>query len=346
MPEARVVRPELARDLRLFVSGTAVGNAAMPEDFAAASVVAVRRAAYWSDAVSHSLFPMTAILPEPERFTGVIRHWPMGCGALSYFRTGPVEYRREREHLGADDRHDVLITLSCCSEVELAQSDRVVRCGSDQLVIERGDAPSVFSQENDNAMLVLKAPIAALRQRSRAVDRYSPRVFDARHGVGGLLADTLKALPRRLDGVDDAARDGLLNYALDLLALVMEGDEQVLGSNAATISAGHLSRAERFIRLNLTDFALSPSRVAEACGISTRYLHQLFHGTGNSVSRWIREARLARCHEQLLDPHCRDSIAEIACRAGFADPAGFSRHFRAFYGYTAQDVRQRAGQGG
>ncbi len=318
----------------------------MPEDFAADAVAAPKRAAYWSDAVSQSLFPMTAILPEPAHFSGMIRHWPMGCGALSYFRTGAVQYRREREHLGPEDRDDVLITLSCRSEIELVQNATTLRCKGNQLVIERGDAPSVFSQDQDNAMLVLKAPIAALRQRSRAVDRAWPRVFDARQGVGGLLADTMKALPRRLDGVGNSARDGILNYTLDLLALVMEGDEQALGSCSATISAGHLSRAERFIRLNLTDFDLSPMRVAEACGISTRYLHQLFHGTGNSVSRWIREARLARCHEQLQDTQCRESIAEIAYRSGFADPAMFSRHFKTLYGYTAQEARVRAAQKG
>ena len=136
---------------------------------------------------------------------------------------------------------------------------------------------------------------------------------------------------------------GLLNYALDLLTLTMESDGRVLGSASAPVTAAHLSRAERFIRLNLGDSTLSPARVADACGISVRYLHQLFHATGTSVSRWIRETRLHRCHDLLLEPQCRDGIAEIAYRAGFADPAAFSRHYKTLFGCTAQETRARGG---
>ena len=55
------------------------------------------------------------------------------------------------------------------------------------------------------------------------------------------------------------------------------------------------------------------------------------------------EARLARARALLVDPASRhEPIARIAARSGFEDPAGFSRRFRARYGWTPRACRAAA----
>ena len=75
---------------------------------------------------------------------------------------------------------------------------------------------------------------------------------------------------------------------------------------------------------------LTPARVAQAEGISERYLQKLFEGVGDNFTRYVRERRLQRAWADLSNPtEAHRSISEIAYRYGFGDSAHFSRTFRA-----------------
>jgi AraC-like DNA-binding protein len=102
---------------------------------------------------------------------------------------------------------------------------------------------------------------------------------------------------------------------------------------------GHLLRCEHFIRTHLDDMKLTPQTIADGCGISLRYLHQIFEGEGLTVCAYIRNQRLAICDTLLRDPNCRKSISEIAYQWGFADQAQFSRNYRGRFGCTPSEAR-------
>jgi AraC-like DNA-binding protein len=106
-----------------------------------------------------------------------------------------------------------------------------------------------------------------------------------------------------------------------------------------------LRRVERFVRANLADSDLSPQIIAERCGISVRYLHQLFESQGATICSWLRHQRLLMCNESLRDPLNRKSIAEIAYQWGFGDQGQFGRHYRAHFGCTPSDARDAARSG-
>ncbi len=53
------------------------------------------------------------------------------------------------------------------------------------------------------------------------------------------------------------------------------------------------------IEARLNDLNLSPTRIAEANGISIRYLYTLFSEQGETVSGWVRRRRLLRCRAEL-----------------------------------------------
>ncbi|WP_157869187.1 helix-turn-helix domain-containing protein, partial [Streptomyces atriruber] len=81
---------------------------------------------------------------------------------------------------------------------------------------------------------------------------------------------------------------------------------------------------------------------AAAHHISTRYLHRLFQDQGLTVSSWIRRLRLERCRRALANPTLAAvPVGAIAARWGFAQPAVFTRAFRAAYGLTPSEVRAR-----
>jgi AraC-like DNA-binding protein len=82
--------------------------------------------------------------------------------------------------------------------------------------------------------------------------------------------------------------------------------------------------------------------VADACGISKRYLHELFSDTNKTVSQFIREERLIAARD-VIGASRHLPMAEIAYRFGFSDQAQFSRLFKALFGLTPTDWRRQAG---
>ena len=314
----------------------------MTHQYATRSVIGEHRAQFWTDAVSTVLFPMASSCADPIGFDGVLKTWHLSNASLSHVQSGPVSYHRERHHLSHDVEEEILVSFSGQSELVFTQNDRTLKVGRGQFVVQRGHAPYELRQAEANEILVLKLPAAMLAQRLRSIDRYSSLVFDASSGTGALLLDMLLALPKRATEINEVTRGGLSACLIELLALTMEGDARVLGGELSSVQAGHLARAERYIRQNLSNRALSPELIASACGISVRYLHQVFSSSGKSVSQWIRELRLLACEQQLRGPRRKDSIAEIAYQWGFGDQAQFSRHFRAYFGCTAKQMRAAA----
>jgi AraC-like DNA-binding protein len=314
----------------------------MQQSYATDAVTGVKKQQFWTDAVSEVLFPLALNCPNPLQFDGTLRSWDLSDASLSYVKSDAVTYRRERRHLSRDVAEEVLVSFSGLSDLVFTQNDRTLTVGRKKFVIQRGHAPYELRQSEANDILVLKVPASRLAHRLRSIDRYASQVYSADSGAGGLVMDMLRTLPRRAMEADEATRRGLTNCVLELLALAMECDNRVLGSDLSSVQAGHLSRAERYIRLNLPNRELSPELVASACGISVRYLHQVFSSSGKSVSQWIRELRLQACEQQLRNSRRMESIAEIAYQWGFGDQAQFSRHFRAHFGCTAQQMRAAA----
>jgi AraC-like DNA-binding protein len=92
-------------------------------------------------------------------------------------------------------------------------------------------------------------------------------------------------------------------------------------------------RIRRTLFERLSDPSLGPQSVADAHGISKRYLHLLFAGAGTSFGAALMELRLEQA-KRLLDDRrlARIGIAELAWRCGFREPSHFARRFRARYG--------------
>ena len=90
-----------------------------------------------------------------------------------------------------------------------------------------------------------------------------------------------------------------------------------------------LSRIRAYIRTNLSRPALDPASIADAHGISKRYLHALFATTGTSVGAFIREERLTVPYRP-RQPRLRDlSVTEISATASMT--CRTTRRFKAKY---------------
>ena len=225
------------------------------------------------------------------------------------------------------------------ADINFAQDGREVSCAPGGFVLERGDAPYEFSHPGANLLWVFKVPAAALRARVGPPERLSAMSFDATKGVGAYFVDAVRTSARRIAEMNSAAHEVVGQHLIDLLCLAIQGDERVLSSNLSSVRSAHLFRAEQFIRGQLSKQELLPQDIADACGISLRYLQRLFTDSGRSICEWIREQRLLMCDEELRKKNSQLTISEIAYNWGFSDQSQFSKHYRAYFSRSPSEAR-------
>lgn len=299
----------------------------------------------WSGAVNRTYFPLSLTFKRPGAFRGSLEVWRFGDVSLSRNTSDPLLYRREAAHLSREREESFLVTIPERSEVEFVQAGRDVRCKPGGFIVERSHLPYEFGHAEANDLFVLKIPSETLKARLAVPDRLASLGFDASRGIGALFADMVRLSARRAGEMDGDARRAVGRELVALFLHAVEADDRLLSSGSSAVRAAHLARAEQIIRARLTDAALTPQAIAEACGISVRYLHQLFHDGGTSVCAFIREQRLLAAHEALADPKGRASIATVAYAWGFGDPAQFSRHYRSRFGQPPSHTRADARTG-
>lgn len=106
-----------------------------------------------------------------------------------------------------------------------------------------------------------------------------------------------------------------------------------------------VTRAMVFIEDNLAEEWLSPQAVADAQGVSRRYLDDRFGLLGLRIERWIWERRLMRARDELvLSARARrgsgKTVIQVALDNGFKSPSHFSRSFSARFGIAPRQFRK------
>jgi AraC-like DNA-binding protein len=107
-----------------------------------------------------------------------------------------------------------------------------------------------------------------------------------------------------------------------------------------------VARAMVYIENNLGEAWLTPQTVAEAQGVSRRYLDDRFGRIGLRIERCIWERRLVRAKEELSlssrsSRYLAKTIIQIALDNGFKSPSHFSRAFSARFGMSPREFRNR-----
>lgn len=308
-------------------------------------VPAPERADYWNSVIAEAYFPLRLTFRDPARFRGRLSLRRVGAVSLSRLETDALAYERGPGQIARQGDEDFLITIPRLAPVEFAQLGREVSCAPGAFLVERGNEPYRCAYGAANTLGVLKVSRGVLAERIRQPDRFCAQQFDASGGVGALFATMARAAMD--EDVTGAGADLVGRHLVELLALALSERAETEGLSA--VRAAHLRRADAVIRRDLLDPGLGPEHVARACGISKRYLHDIFSADGRSVAREIREARLRGAREAVAAPG-ELSLAEIAYRFCFSDQAQFSRLFRQAFGmspsgYRAQ-MRGGAGPGG
>ena len=294
---------------------------------------ASQRAGHWHGVIAEAYFPLHLTFGDAARFKGRLDMRRLGDVGLSRLQTEPVQYERQKHHIAATTEEQYLITIPLRAPVEFRQLGREVRCDPGGFLLERGDEPYRFSYASANDLCVLKVAKSLLSEKLRDHDRFCAVVFNGREGLGGLFT----TMAQQVEQISaDQAGSVLGRHLIELLALPLDRSSD-LGAGSA-VRAAHLRRVQEIVLRNLSNPDLSPGMVADACGISKRYLHELFADVNCTVAQHIREQRLIAARDllQMPDP---GPLSDVAYRFGFSDQAQFSRLFKAMFGQTPSGFR-------
>ena len=300
------------------------------------------RSRHWHEAIAKTYFPLDLAFRNPGSFSGDLTLWTLGDVSLSRLTSDALQYRRLPQHFKAERDEQFLVTVPARSEVFFSQCGKDVRCSPGSFILERSHEPYEFSHAEAADLWVVKVDAKALGGRIRQPDRFCSLQFDAADGAGGLFTDMLHLIPNRFEAMSLETRSTVGQQLIDLLVLALKADERTLTSGNSTVREAHLTRIEAFVRKHMSDCELDPDTIARGCGISTRYLHELFRDTNQTLGSWIRDQRLEACRESLRDPSNRQTVAEIAYRWGFGDQAQFSRTFKSQFGAPPKEYREKA----
>ncbi|RDG39929.1 AraC-like ligand-binding domain-containing protein [Streptomyces corynorhini] len=149
-------------------------------------------------------------------------------------------------------------------------------------------------------------------------------------GPGALVSSLARDMARSLDGFRADEADRSAAAVIELISVALSAQ---LGRVRPVADEALRSRIVGFIEARLSDRGLGPAMVAAAHHMSVRQLHKLFEAQPLTVAALIRRRRLERCRADLAGTD--RTVAAVAACWGFADPAHFSRLFKAAYGYNA-----------
>ncbi|SRR5579883_870204 len=165
--------------------------------------------------------------------------------------------------------------------------------------------------------------------------------------AGGLLADYLRSLMRRLPQATDAEAPAIEQATLAMVAACFRPTAEAMERARAAVDSTVAERARQYIERNLGSPELGPAAICRALRISRTRLYALFEPEGG-VARYIWRRRLARAYAELAGPARRGrTVGETAYAWGFTSAAHFTRAFRREFGVNPSEVQteRAAGEG-
>jgi len=307
-------------------------------------VIAERRGTAWHDALYERYYPLDVDFANSAFVSGRLAIDDIGGIRFGRIISDPFMVHRRRRHIGRQMGDYYMVPLPAEQPLRLWQQGREARVDCGDLAFVGTSDVYTYEQGTRNAVLALRIPGPMLRDRIGCIDDHTAVRFSADRSSVALFVDYARSLSRYGSGLPKAAASEAAHVLLDLLAIALLAGADGASSGETAVRTAHRQRALRLIDAKIAEHSLAPSTVAQALGISERYLQRIFADQGQTVGSLIRARRIAEARRILTGLGRRSrSIASIAYSVGFADPAHFSRVFKIETGMSPRTYRSVGG---
>jgi AraC-like DNA-binding protein len=273
----------------------------------------------------------------PPRATVELHRW--GGTSLYFSETTPVRALRTARLVRDGDGDFRLLRAEGAGYRFTAQ-------GVDQIVPDGGAAllsngvVSAVEYLGPCRVTAIRMSRAALAAAVRGFDDRPIRCIAPDATALRLIAGYAEAMRRESPAADPVLAAQAARHLTDLAVLALGATEN--GSEGALngVRAARLREIKADVEKHLATDGLSVAAVAERQRLPVRYVQRLFEEDSITFTEFVRERRLARAYDMLIDPRSIvQPIGLIAFEAGFTNQAYFNRTFRSRYGAAPSDIR-------
>ena len=300
----------------------------------------------FGELVCDSFFPMsvTASREQREAFSGQIQLSQLSRVGVAAVTSSPLDVYRRRPDIARAGDAAYLVKVQVQGESLIRQRGREAHLRPGDFTLCLSSEPYELHFDDRYSQMVLSVPQGMLEECVMQPQRHLGVRKEASQGANGLFSQFVTMIGARLDDMDGVLAQRLEANVIDLLCTSLGYSEEAAKHDllASGVKEEYLTRIKAYIRNHLAEESLVPAEIASRHGISTRYLHMLFTGEGESVSRYIQRLRLEACESALKQPAFASySVSEIAYRFGFNDASHFSRVFKQQFGETPARYRKQ-----
>jgi AraC-like DNA-binding protein len=255
---------------------------------------------------------------------------------------GKGDLIRTRAAINKDGESRFALYVPIKGEQELQQFSHVERCGPGSLALVSMSEPFIQRKLGDNDTVYFFMPSAFVDQRMIRGENICGRPMAINTGVRRLVYSSVMAFQREAAGMTDVEFRCATRILGELVLFALDGSGD-LSTNTRSVRSSNLARAKRVIRARFTDTEFKISDVAKECGISVRYLHELFRADGNTVSEYLKQQRLQLARHMLENAGSLTTVTDVCFSCGFSNAAQFSTAFRQAFSVSPRDVLRRIG---
>ena len=281
---------------------------------------------YWSDATCQAFGERELHFCRREAFAASIRQIPLGPLRLVSVRVDAQKALCTRASIARASNFSFNLAYVERGSVRKDQFGRSAEIGPGDCVLVDDKEPFTTTTGDGTRLLIVNMPQKWLRAHLPDPEEIAATAITKRTPWGKVLISSLE----ELSALSAKTKASIGTIAADQIALALA---LVAGQVARDGTTKHAIALFRRLRSSLCDRAhesdLRPNDIAEAHGVSVRYMQMIFAANATNYTYELSQIRLARAAEMLRDTRfAHVSISEIAWTCGFSDPSYFARQFR------------------
>ena len=299
---------------------------------------------YYREAVCQAFMKLT---PEPMAaagFSASIENIRLGNAAINRVSFPEHVVRRSAADIAASDRSCFYLKLKLAGRCRIRQDGREISLSPGQVGIFDTDRQFALQHDRGPQLRVASfwVPEEALRERLPAsFDVAASRVSDDPF-VGHLIVETARTLSDGALRMSEDEGERLFRVLIELVAVSLSRHSRAGAAEAESLVDATALALKRAIHRRLREPGLAVADIADAVGISERYVHKLLARSGCSFTDYVIDHRLDGAARDLRDPAMADrAIGAIAFDWGFSDLSHFTRRFKQRFGCRPRDWRGR-----
>jgi AraC-like DNA-binding protein len=292
--------------------------------------------AYWVDTICDRFLEIDIDSPNRQQFRAHLEQSNFGPATLNLVEADIQTIRRTPARIARSRYAGYFLLHLRTGQLRFEQYGRDCRIEAGDCVLVDCNAAYRLECVQPTRSVALRFPREWLHNWIPSPESLAGRTLRGTSGWSHTLASALANLDSDR-GMELALPEGAVAEQIAALLALMAGPD----AQASRAGEKLLDRVRRTIRDRCHEPGLTPGAIAEAHGISKRYLHYLFAHTHSTFGDELMKMRLDCAVRLLSDTRFGElKVSDVAARCGFLEPSHFARRFRRAYGVGPTQFRE------